>query len=255
MGRMLLLEALTQGDVSLAGGTGRPGSAVIGKDLGELAGKDKIGVVATDDNEALFAACDAVIDFTKPDLLDLHADLAARHGTALIVGTTGLDAAARAVLNAAARKVPVVQAANMSVGVTLLGQLVKQLAARLEPEIFDIEIVEMHHRHKVDAPSGTALALAEAAAQGRAVSLADVARKTRDGQIGARPQGEIGISTLRGGDVVGDHTVIFAADGERIEITHKASSRAIFARGAVKAALWAAGRPPGLYSMIDVLGF
>jgi 4-hydroxy-tetrahydrodipicolinate reductase len=172
-----------------------------------------------------------------------------------VVGTTGLDAGARAVLGAAAKKISIVQAANMSVGVTLLGQLVKQLAARLEPETFDIEIVEMHHRHKVDAPSGTALALAEAAARGREVTLSDVARKTRDGQIGARPQGEIGISTLRGGDVVGDHTVIFAADGERIEISHKASSRAIFARGAVKAALWAAGRQPGLYSMIDVLGF
>ena len=254
MGRMLLKETLSRPDAALAGGSVRPGSGVIGQDLGHLAGLNDAGLFATDDSNALFSGSDAVIDFTRPELLAHHAELAARHSTALIVGTTGFDPAARAALDKAAETVPVVLAANMSVGVTLLGQLVRQLAAKLDDQTFDIEIVEMHHRHKIDAPSGTALALAEAAAQGREVNLADVARKTRDGQIGPRPAGEIGISTLRGGDVVGDHTVIFASEGERIEITHKASSRQIFARGAVRAALWAAGRKAGLYSMLDVLG-
>ena len=246
MGKMLVLEVQQHPHATLAGGTARPGSALVGQALGHL--------TVTDDASALFAASDAVIDFTRPELLATHLDLAVRHKKALVIGTTGLEPSAKAAITKAAQGVPLVQAANMSVGVTLLGQLVKQLAAKLDAPTFDIEIVEMHHRHKIDAPSGTALALAEAAAQGRDVQLADVARKSRDGQIGARPQGEIGISTLRGGDVVGDHTVIFAADGERIEITHKASSRQIFARGAVRAALWAAGRKPGLYSMLDVLG-
>jgi 4-hydroxy-tetrahydrodipicolinate reductase len=147
-----------------------------------------------------------------------------------------------------------VLAANMSLGVNLLQQVVEEVARILDPE-WDIEILEMHHRHKVDAPSGTALALGEAAARGRNVSLRRVARRSRDGQVGPRQRGEIGFSALRGGDVVGDHTVIFAADGERVEITHKASSREIFARGAVKAVLWAAGKKAGLYNMRDVLGF
>jgi len=246
MGRMLVQEIAQHPGASLSGGTARPGSALIGQALGDL--------TVTDDADALFAASDAVIDFTRPELLQSHLDLAIRHKKTLVIGTTGLDADLRAAIKEAAKSVPLVQAANMSVGVTLLGQLVKQLAAKLDDRTFDIEVVEMHHRHKIDAPSGTALSLAEAAAEGRGVQLADVVRNSRDGQIGARPVGEIGISTVRGGDVVGDHTVIFAADGERIEVTHKASSRQIFARGAVRAALWAAGRQPGLYSMLDVLG-
>lgn len=254
MGRMLLKETLSNPHAALAGGSARRGSDIVGQDLGHLAGLASTGLTATDDVNALFSGSDAVIDFTRPELLAHHAELAVRHSTALVVGTTGFDEAARALLKETAEKIPVVQAANMSVGVTLLAQLVRQMAAKLDDATFDIEIVEMHHRHKIDAPSGTALALAQAAAEGREVRLDDVARKSRDGQIGPRPQGEIGISTLRGGDVVGDHTVIFAAEGERIELTHKASSRQIFARGAVRAALWAAGRKPGLYSMLDVLG-
>lgn len=246
MGKMLVAEVGQHPGAQLSGGTVRQGSALIGQSLGSS--------LVTDKADELFVASDAVIDFTKPELLKTHLDLAVRYKKPLVIGTTGLDAETRAAIKSAAQLVPLVQAANMSVGVTLLGQLVKQLAAKLDDATFDIEVVEMHHRHKIDAPSGTALALAEAAAQGRGVQLSDVARKSRDGQIGARPAGEIGISTLRGGDVVGDHTVIFAADGERIEITHKASSRQIFARGAVRAALWAAGREPGLYSMLDVLG-
>lgn len=254
MGRMLLKETLSHADATLAGGSARLGSDIVGQDLGHLAGQAAVGLAATDDANALFATADAVIDFTRAELLAHHAELAMRHSTALVVGTTGFDEAARALLKKTAEKIPVVQAANMSVGVTLLGQLVRQVAAKLDAATFDIEIVEMHHRHKIDAPSGTALALAQAAAEGREVELDKVARKSRDGQIGPRPAGEIGLSTLRGGDVVGDHTVIFAAEGERIELTHKASSRQIFARGAVRAALWAAGRKPGLYSMLDVLG-
>jgi 4-hydroxy-tetrahydrodipicolinate reductase len=251
---MLVREVLSHPDATLAGGSARPGSEIVGQDLGLLAGLKNCGLTATDEAGALVAASDAVIDFTRVELLAHHAELAVRHSAALIVGTTGFDAATRALLDKAAEKIPVVQAANMSVGVTLLAQLVRQVAAKLDDATFDIEVVEMHHRHKIDAPSGTALALARAAAEGRNVSLDDVARKSRDGQIGPRPQGEIGLSTLRGGDVVGDHTIIFASEGERLELTHKASSRQIFARGAVRAALWAAGRKPGLYSMLDVLG-
>ncbi len=246
MGRMLIQEVARHDVALLSGGTARPGSDLVGQTVD--------GLTVTDDADAVFAASDAVIDFTRPELLAHHLDLAQRHKTALVIGTTGLDKSARAAIEAAAKAVPLVQAANMSIGVTLLGQMVKQLAAKLDGAAFDIEIIEMHHRHKLDSPSGTALALAEAAAEGRAVALPDVARNGRDGQIGPRRAGEIGISALRGGDVVGDHTVIFAADGERIELTHKASSRQIFARGAVRAALWAAGRKPGLYSMLDVLG-
>jgi 4-hydroxy-tetrahydrodipicolinate reductase len=157
-------------------------------------------------------------------------------------------------LRAAAQSTVIIRSANMSLGITLLSALVRQAAARLGPDMFDIEILEMHHHHKIDAPSGTALALGEAAADGRGVRLDQVWRKSRDGETGARPAGEIGFATLRGGDVVGDHTVMFAAQGERIELTHKASSRLIFARGAVSAALWSKGQLPGYYGMSDVLG-
>jgi 4-hydroxy-tetrahydrodipicolinate reductase len=194
-----------------------------------------------------------VIDFTAPAATLAHADLAAKFGTALIVGTTGLPASAKAKLKTSAKKTVIVQAPNMSTGVNVLLALTEKLAGVLADD-YDIEIVEMHHRHKVDAPSGTALGLGEAAAKGRGVALEKVARRSRDGQVGARPKGEIGFATLRGGDVVGDHTVIFAADGERIEITHKASSREVFARGAVRAAMWAKKKKAGLYSMRDVLG-
>jgi 4-hydroxy-tetrahydrodipicolinate reductase len=253
MGRMLLQEIISRPDAELAGGIEAPGNPAIGLDLGGLIGAKASGIIVGDDRDDLFAAADVVIDFTHPAALPDHADLATRHRTALVVGTTGLDATAHAALKQAAETAAIVQAANMSVGVTLLTALVEQLAAKLSADQFDIEILEMHHRHKIDAPSGTALALAQAAAQGRGVALDQVWRKSRDGQIGARPRGEIGISAVRGGDVVGDHTVIFAADGERFEITHKASSRQIFARGAVTAALWAAKQPAGLYDMNDVL--
>jgi 4-hydroxy-tetrahydrodipicolinate reductase len=194
-----------------------------------------------------------VIDFTSPQATVRHARLAASHGVALVVGTTGLGPADFEVLKSAAQSVAVVQAANMSVGVNLLLGLTRQVASILA-DAYDIEIVEMHHRHKVDAPSGTALALGRAAADGRGVDLDAVSQRVRDGIIGARRQGDIGFAALRGGDVVGEHTVIFAGDGERIELSHKATSRAVFALGAIRAALWTVGQPPGLYSMRQVLG-
>ncbi|MGE4063943.1 MAG: 4-hydroxy-tetrahydrodipicolinate reductase [Rhodospirillaceae bacterium] len=253
MGRMLIAEVLRTKGAELAGGTEAAGAAVLGTDLGTLIGQEAAGVKIGSDAVALFAACDAVIDFTAPAATAKHIELARKHGTALIVGTTGLSADAKRALKAAAKKTVIIQAPNMSTGVNVLLALTEKLAGVLASD-YDIEIVEMHHRHKVDAPSGTALGLGEAAAKGRGVALEKVARKVRDGQVGARPKGEIGFATLRGGDVVGDHTVIFAADGERIEITHKASSREVFARGAVRAAMWSKGRKPGLYSMRDVLG-
>ena len=206
------------------------------------------------DIKELFAVSDAVLDFTAPAASVANAKAAAETGKVLVIGTTGLTETQRAEVAKAAEKAPIVLAPNMSVGVNLLQALVEKVASILDPA-YDIEIVEMHHRNKVDAPSGTALALGKAAAKGRGESLDKVACYERHGVIGARPAGEIGFATLRGGDVVGDHTVIFAGTGERIELTHKASSRAVFANGAVRAALWAAGQKAGLYSMRDVLGF
>lgn len=252
MGHMLLQEVLATPGATLAGGT-EPSGPSLAQDLGVLVGTKPLGILVTSDTKALFAASDAVIDFTVPAATKIHAELAAATGKALIIGTTGLDEAALAAITAAAKKTAIVQSPNMSVGVNVLLALTEKLAATLGSD-YDVDILEMHHRHKVDAPSGTALGLGEAAAKGRQVNLKDVARTTRDGQIGARPVGEIGFATLRGGDVVGDHTVMFAGNGERIEITHKASSRLIFAKGAVRAALWTQGRAPGLYSMRDVLG-
>ena len=212
------------------------------------------GIEVGDDANTLFARSDAVIDFTSPEATAVHAALAAEHGVALVVGTTGLEAAHHDALAQAARQCAVVQAANMSPGVNLLLGLTERCARILGDE-YDIEIVEMHHRHKVDAPSGTALALGAAAAAGRGVWLESVSQRVRDGHTGPRRTGDIGFATLRGGDVAGEHAVIFAGEGERVELVHKASSRAVFARGAVRAALWTEARPPGLYSMGDVLGF
>lgn len=253
MGQMLVAEVLNTEGANLAGGTERADGPALGKDVAALAGREPVGVHAVANAADLFAVSDAVIDFTAPAATVAHAKLAAEKGVALIIGTTGLSADDQAVIDDAATKTAIVQAANMSVGVNLLIGLTRQVAATLG-EDYDIEIVEMHHRHKVDAPSGTALALGLGAAEGRGVNLNDVADKVRDGHTGARKKGDIGFATLRGGDVVGDHTVMFAADGERIELTHKASSRGVFARGAVRAALWCEGKAPGKYTMADVLG-
>ena len=254
MGQMLLKMLAQAPGVLVVGGTERKGSPALGMDLGALAGTDPFGIVVNDDPSGLFETADVVIDFTNPSATALHAGYAARGGTAHVIGTTGLDSDQQAAVARAAQKAPIVMAANMSLGVNLLEQVIEQMARILDSD-WDIEIVEMHHRHKVDAPSGTALILGEAAARGRGTTLRRVAKRGRDGQTGPRAKGEIGFAAIRGGDVVGDHTVIFAVDGERVEVTHKASSREIFARGAVKAVLWAAGKTPGLYTMKDVLGF
>ena len=253
MGATLVREIVGRPGVRLSGATERPGAEALGRDVGSLAGLEPLGLAITSDAAALFATSDVVIDFTAPAATLAHAALAAEHGVPLVIGTTGLDAAHERQLAEHARRVAMVLSGNMSLGVNLLVALTAKVAATLGPD-FDIEIVEMHHRHKVDAPSGTALMLGRAAAAGRGVSLDEVADRGRDGITGARTPGAIGFAALRGGDVVGEHTVLFAADGERIELTHKATDRRLFARGAVTAALWTRTRPPGLYAMADVLG-
>lgn len=254
MGQMLVRQIAATEGCRLAGATEQPGSDALGKDAGTLAGLDALDVTVGDDPAAMIAGVDAIVDFTVPAATAEHARLAAQAETALIAGTTGLDPAEEESVTLAARHVPVVRAPNMSIGVTLLLALTEQVAGILGPD-YDIEIVEMHHRHKVDAPSGTAVGLGEAAARGRKVDLAEVRQAVRDGHTGPRPEGQIGFATLRGGDVAGDHTVIFAGEGERLELTHKAGSRQIFAAGAIRAALWTRGKPSGLYTMKDVLGF
>ena len=253
MGQMLVREIAATPGCTLAGGTERVGGPALGKDIGILAGIEALGVVAIDDAATLFAEADAVIDFTSPDATVRHAALAAQSQTVLVVGTTGINPSQQEAIAQAATHTPIVQSPNMSLGVNLLLALVEQVGRALGDD-FDIDILEMHHRNKVDAPSGTALGLGRAAAAGRGVALEDVWQKVRDGHTGVRPRGEIGFATLRGGDVIGDHTVVFAGDGERIELTHKASGRQIYAKGAVRAAQWANDKTPGLYSMKDVLG-
>lgn len=255
MGQMVINQVtLTQGCV-IAGASEQPGHDAIGKDAGALAGMEALGVAVSDDPGAMMAGVDVVVDFTIPTATVRHAELAAAAGAAMVIGTTGLDAVQAQAIEDAAAKIPVVWAPNMSVGVTLLLALTEQVAGLLGPQDYDIEVVEMHHRHKIDAPSGTALGLGKAAAAGRGVPLDSVYQAVRDGHTGARPDGQIGFATLRGGDVVGDHTVVFAGEGERVELTHKAGSRKVFAAGAVRAAQWTKGRAAGLYSMKSVLGF
>ncbi len=253
MGRTLLREVLAAEDLELAGGVEAPGHAAVGRDLGELAGVASLGLQVGTDVAALARAADVLVEFTLPEPTLEHLRLAAQVGTPMVIGTTGFDAAQRSELEALARAIPVVWAPNMSQGVNLLLALVETVARTLGGD-FDIEILEMHHRHKVDAPSGTALALGEAAARGRGVVLDQVRVDVRSGHTGPRPEGAIGFAVLRGGDVVGEHVVVFAGEGERLELGHRATDRRIFARGALRAARWLAGRSPGLYGMRHVLG-
>ena len=239
--------------IGIVGAAGRMGQAIaaaIGKD-GEasLAG----GADQGDDVAALARASDVLVDFSAPAALEANLAAAAGAGAAIVVGTTGLGAEHQRLIDAAARRIAVLQSANMSLGVNLLAHLVREAAARLGPD-WDVEIVEMHHRHKADAPSGTALLLGRAAADGRGVDLDAVSDRGRDGITGARSPGHIGFASLRGGSVAGDHHVILAAEHERVELVHRAEARAIFARGAIKAALWLKDQRPGRYSMNDVLG-
>ncbi len=253
MGRELARAIEATPGCKVCGGTEPPGSAMVGYDIGSLTGTEPNGIKISSDAAAVIKAADAIIDFTSPTASAAFAKLSAEAGKIHVIGTTGFDTAAEAAIKSASDRAVIIKAGNMSLGVNLLVALTRKVAAALG-EDFDIEIVEMHHRMKVDAPSGTALMLGQAAAEGRNVKLSERSVRVRDGHTGPRKTGDIGFATLRGGSVVGDHTVIFAGDGERVELTHVAADRGIFARGAVRAALWGKGRAPGLYSMADVLG-
>jgi 4-hydroxy-tetrahydrodipicolinate reductase len=253
MGQALVRALHETPGCTVAAGIEAKGSPAVGRDLGEVAGLERLGVAITDDPLPVFADVDGVLDFTSPAATVGFAALAAQARIVHVIGTTGLSEADQAKLEAAARHATIVKAGNMSLGVNLLAGLTARVAQALGPE-FDIENLEMHHRHKRDAPSGTSLMLGEAAAKARGILLAERGVRARDGDIGPRREGDIGFAALRGGDVVGEHRVIFAGPGERIELAHVATDRSIFARGAVRAALWARGRAPGLYSMQDVLG-
>jgi 4-hydroxy-tetrahydrodipicolinate reductase len=253
MGRALIRAVLAEKEMTLVGALDRPGAEELGADAGELAGAGACGVAVTSDPVELFANTDVVLDFTTPEATLAYSELAAQARVVHVIGTTGMGAEDEEKLKAAARHCRIVKSGNMSLGVNLLAALVRRAAATLGPD-YDIEIVEMHHRHKVDAPSGTALLLGQAAAEGRGIDLAENAVRVRDGHTGPRPEGAIGFAALRGGSVVGEHVVVLAGEGERIELAHRAESREIFARGAVRAALWAFDKKPGFYDMADVLG-
>lgn len=253
MGKMLI-EAISANDAAvLTAAIERPGSSLIGADAGELAGLGKNGVHIVDDASRVLADFDVMIDFTAPAATVANAALCAAHAKKLIIGTTGCTEQDKDSIASAAQRTAIIMASNYSTGVNVCFKLIREAAAILGDD-YDIEIVEAHHRHKVDAPSGTALSMGEAAAEGVGRQLKDVAIYGREGVTGARDRETIGFATVRGGDVVGDHTVMFLADGERVEITHKASSRMAFARGAVRAAVWIAGVERGMFDMQDVLG-
>lgn len=253
MGQAIVRLLHEMPDCAISGGTEPEGSPKLGADIGEVAGVGKLGVAITADPLELFIRSEGVIDFTSPEATVEHAALAAQARIVHVIGTTGLSPQQQDSILAASRHAVIVQSGNMSLGVNLLAALVRKAAEVLGPD-YDVEIVEMHHRLKVDAPSGTALMLGRAAADGRQIGLDDHSVRARDGHTGIRKRGDIGFAALRGGDVIGDHTVVFAGPSERLELTHRASDRQLFARGAVRAAQWGLGKPPGLYSMQDVLG-
>lgn len=253
MGQMLVKTIQATDKAKLVGAVERSGHPWVGHDLGEMLGQTSMGISVTDDPLEAFAQAQAVIDFTSPVATVEFAALAAQARAVHVIGTTGMDDTQLAKLTAAARHATIVRAGNMSLGVNLLTLITKQVAQALDAD-YDIEVIEAHHNKKVDAPSGTALMLGEAAAEGRGVSLNDVRDSGRDGITGARKRGDIGFTAIRGGDIIGEHDVMFAAEGERIILRHVASDRSLFARGALKAALWGQGKAPGEYDMLDVLG-
>jgi len=253
MGQMLVQTIAASDAARLVGVIERPGHDWVGQDIGTAMGGAALGVTVTDDALEAIAPAQAVIDFTAPEATLAFSKICAQARAAHIIGTTGMTDAQIAQLEPAARHCPIVRAGNMSLGVNLLVQLTRQVAKALD-EDFDIEVIEAHHHHKVDAPSGTALMLGKAAAEGRGVDLAEVRDAGRDGMTGARKRGDIGFAAIRGGDIVGEHDVLFAAPGERIVLRHLATERGIFSRGALKAALWAQSAAPGQYDMMDVLG-
>ncbi len=253
MGQALVRVVQATPGVMLSAAIEREGSPVLGQDAGVLAGAGAAGVAITDDPLTAFAKAEGVLDFTVPSASVSFAAIAAQARLVHVIGTTGFSEADFARLKAASRHSVIIQSGNMGLGVNVLAQLVKKAARALGTD-YDIEIVEMHHRMKIDAPSGTALLLGEAAAEGRGIMLKDHSARARDGHHGARKEGDIGFASLRGGTVAGEHSVILAGPGERITLSHSAESRDNFANGAVKAALWGRGRKPGYFSMIDVLG-
>ncbi len=252
MGQMLIKTVQASDKCRLIGVTERDGHDWVGRDLGACMGGSDLGVPVLSDAIDVVKDAQAIIDFTSPDSSVAHAELAAQARAVHVIGTTGFDASHIAKIDAAARHAPIIRAGNMSLGVNLLSKLTKMVAQALD-EDFDIEIIEGHHHHKVDAPSGTALMFGEAAAEGRGVALEDVRDSGRDGITGARKRGDIGFTAIRGGDIVGEHDVMFAAAGERIVLRHIATDRSIFARGALRAALWGQDKGPGSYDMMDVL--
>ena len=253
MGQKLIQMLLQSDEARLAGVLERPGHNWVGRDIGEAMGKATVGITVSDQAVPVIAQAQAVIDFTTPVATLAYAELTAQARAVHVIGTTGFDEEDLQQLTAAARHAPIIRAGNMSLGVNLLVSLTRKVAAALG-EDWDIEIVEAHHRHKVDAPSGTALMLGEAAAEGRGATLGELRTPARDGITGPRPTGSIGFSAIRGGDIVGEHDVIFASPGERLVLRHIANDRALFARGAIRAALWGQDKGPGEYDMADVLG-
>jgi len=253
MGRALTRVIADTPGAVLTGALEAPGSELLGEDAGVLAGLPANGIKVSADLWALSAEADGILDFTVPRATIANVAIAAQRGLVHVIGTTGLSASDDAVINSVASQAVVVKSGNMSLGVNLLAALVKRVAQALD-DTFDIEILEMHHKAKVDAPSGTALMLGEAAAAGRGIALEGHAARGRNGITGARRPGDIGFASLRGGTAAGDHSVIFAGPNERLTLSHHAEDRMLFANGALKAALWARGRKPGLYSMADVLG-
>jgi 4-hydroxy-tetrahydrodipicolinate reductase len=253
MGRALTRVISETSGAVLTGALEAPGSELLGKDAGTLAGLPANGVLLSADLWSLSANADGILDFTVPAATIANVAIAAERRLVHVIGTTGLSSSDDAVIKSVTSRATVVKSGNMSLGVNLLAALVKRVARSLD-EGFDIEILEMHHRAKIDAPSGTALLLGEAAAEGRKIALDEHSARGRDGHTGARRSGDIGFASLRGGTVTGDHSVIFAGPYERIELSHRAEDRMIFAHGALKAAMWAHGKKPGLYSMADVLG-
>lgn len=252
MGRFLCEEIILHEQSILSGGTVKEDDELLGCDIGSILGKDPNGIYTSNSHEQLFKDSDVVIDFSTTNLSLDSAMYAAKHGKNLVIGTTGFSEQQLYKIKQFSQKSTIIWSGNMSQGVNILSSLVEQVTKILDSS-FDVEIIEFHHNKKVDAPSGTALMLGEAAARGRNVALKDYECKSRDGIIGQRPQGEIGFSTVRAGDIVGEHIVIIAGDGERIEITHKASSRKIFAKGALRAAFWSINKANGFFSMQDVL--
>ncbi len=250
--QIVRIVSATEG-MALSGAVERAGVPGVGQDAGALAGIGPVGVLVADDLAKALPGADVVIDFTSHDASVAHAVTCSANGVALVIGSTGFTPEAKAQVAAAAKRIPVVLAPNMSVGVAVLYELVRQ-AAKVLGDAYDVEIVEIHHKKKRDAPSGTAVRLGEVAAEALGRDPKDALAYARHGILGERPPWQIGVQTLRGGDVVGEHTVFFCGEGERLELTHRATSREQFARGAVRAAAWIGGKPPGLYDMADVLG-